>query len=554
MEESSRSDDRCGVLIRTGWEEIKNGRPIAAWSCWRRALAINPEARAAAEALRVLAGAHDLPDSARKEYRFRAMPDLPAVALGDDPHALERALEELTTAAPESAPAWFNLGLIRAWAGKNREAIQALDRAGELDAANDLPRACESWRLAEILRQGAGAETVCDDLSHSLIFEAEDAELVAAVLARVGEVRPLNADIDEVWSREPADSTRLPRALASVIRSGELFRIMSPDPRGVDLLDERLTGALGGEMRNRERMASPLPMPIMDSAIWTARINEPDRMDPSARAQAVRESIEDWFENVWITLPRHALAGLAPREAAERAKLGDRAMEARLTAIVAVREELAARPASVPLYQGYPFDRLRRRLGLEPLDRTTLEAADLSCASQGELRSLAVDRLSVRELEDAFRSSLAFRDDALSSGFARELLKEGVRTRLRILELVAPLVRLAAELGDREAAVAFIDGALVRSGADRGELLAWKGELLARHGEGEAAGASFRTAMEQSPGDCELPLRAAESLAGEGEISRAREFVELAIDLAQAAGDRAALALARRIERSLDAW
>ena len=54
-------------------------------------------------------------------------------------------------------------------------------------------------------------------------------------------------------------------------------------------------------------------------------------------------------------------------------------------AVVCFREQLGNRPSAVRLYQGYPFDRLRRRLGLEPTDPAATDPADLTCASPWEL-------------------------------------------------------------------------------------------------------------------------------------------------------------------------
>ena len=51
-----------------------------------------------------------------------------------------------------------------------------------------------------------------------------------------------------------------------------------------------------------------------------------------------------------------------PRLEASR---GDAVARAKLTAVVRLREQLGNRPSALLLYQGYPFDRLRRRLGLE---------------------------------------------------------------------------------------------------------------------------------------------------------------------------------------------
>ena len=68
---------------------------------------------------------------------------------------------------PTDAHARFNQGICLAWLGRNAEAVAALDLAVQAMADRPSP----TWPstpglLAEVLRQGGGAETLADDLSH----------------------------------------------------------------------------------------------------------------------------------------------------------------------------------------------------------------------------------------------------------------------------------------------------------------------------------------------------------------------------------------------------
>ena len=58
----------------------------------------------------------------------------------------------------------------------------------------------------------------------------------------------------------------------------------------------------------------------------------------------------------------------SPIEASRLADAGDLVLKAKLAGLVLVREQLARRPTAAPVYEGYSFDRLRSRLGLDPLD------------------------------------------------------------------------------------------------------------------------------------------------------------------------------------------
>ena len=60
--------------------------------------------------------------------------------------------------------AWSNRALCLAWLGHNAEAISCLDRVVELRCGTTFDEAVDAWALAEVLRQGAGAEPLADDL------------------------------------------------------------------------------------------------------------------------------------------------------------------------------------------------------------------------------------------------------------------------------------------------------------------------------------------------------------------------------------------------------
>ena len=153
------------MLVRQGWDHLRLQRPLAAWSCWRQALRIKPEDPAATEALEILEASPELPAAARVPLR-------PAVPLGRGKAGgggrpgsrgatcptwsrAAEAFADLTGDDPEDSAAWFNLGLGRAWLGRNVEAIEALDRSVALDAVPRPEAAVASWALAEVLRLGA---------------------------------------------------------------------------------------------------------------------------------------------------------------------------------------------------------------------------------------------------------------------------------------------------------------------------------------------------------------------------------------------------------------
>ncbi len=77
----------------------------------------------------------------------------------------------------------FNYGLCLAWTGQHRPAIACLEQVVSLEADASFNHAVEAWVLAEVLRQGGGAESLCDDLRYACTFPwkpGDTAELEAA--------------------------------------------------------------------------------------------------------------------------------------------------------------------------------------------------------------------------------------------------------------------------------------------------------------------------------------------------------------------------------------
>ena len=444
--------------VHKGWDHLRCQRPIAAWASWNRALRIDPDQKAAQEALEILAAAEDLPAAARAVYRFRP-------PVGDDRRArwdahfrgrdlaeLEAALAafaELAAADPADSSARYNQALALAWLGRNVGAIGALEIVVELDASRDFEAAVGAWMLAEVLRQGGGAEELADDIDYALVVDLEEGRPdPATILESFGEaLHPIIAPIDtgaKIYEfryrpRSAPESGPL-KVGGTFIVSGRTLRFSTPLRDGLSIFWAGLAnwapyetpphtphpqdpalgvilapgtswafqgpgshedGCLADASRGEDR---PLPFPLLDAAVWTFRL--PEGLDDAARRDMSRDRIERYFERQWINLKRHSLsrdpAGLSPIKAAQLAAAGDLATKAKLTAVVRSREQLARRPRVVGLYEGYPFDRLRRRLGLDLVNSASVDPEDLSCASWEEASRLDPDTLDDAQLLDLF--------------------------------------------------------------------------------------------------------------------------------------------------------
>jgi tetratricopeptide (TPR) repeat protein len=243
---------------------------------------------------------------------------------------------------------------------------------------------------------------------------------------------------------------------------------------------------------------------------------------------------------------------LTPLEAARRAARGDVVARARLSAVVRYREQLGARPTHAAIYQGYPFDRLRRRLGLLSHEASdALDADDVSCMGERELDGLDPSALDDHRLADAFTSALALRDDARTARFAAALARRPAPARARLdpEALFAPLVRESLRLGDPEEALDWLKSALADADGPRARAFTvWSAEIHARSGHPEAALRAYQELLERADGDAALALDGAETLLDNGYPDHALPLLLDARTRARRTGDRRTL---RRAEALL---
>jgi hypothetical protein len=588
------------ALVHEGWDHLKAGRPLAARASWQRALRLDGGSPAAAQALATLESAADLPAAARSVYRLRPPSDsarraawdrrlrgLTGAGAGDDEGrggsgdadlaAMADAFGLLATEGPPDPAAWFNRALCLAWLGSNREAVASLDHAVALEATSVPDRAVEAWTLAELLRQGGGAEDLADDVRFSCTIDWDPAE-TAAWLAEFPEIRRLptpqapgtepgpafqveifewpDQQIPESGEARPdrlAPATELPIVLATafVDRSSRMLRLSSPRVDTLQQAEERLLSRIGADAVPRpiggdhgngaratsiRREAAPLPLPFLDADVWTVRI--PGGQDPSRAEDLRREWVEHYYEDIWIHRPRQGLGGLSPLSAAGASNRGNAVIRARLAAIVDFREQLASRPSAQRLYQGYPFDRLRRRLGLEPAEPAAVDPADLSCAAPRELAALDPSALDDHRLAEAVASAAGLRDDSITSPLATELLRRPVPIAgVHLVGAVSPLVRRAMGAGDPDSALGWIERARPLADAHTAELLdLWRAEILARADRPEEALVAFRALIRPDGAGAPIALDAAETQIDNRHFDQARPLLYAARDLSRSNG------------------
>jgi tetratricopeptide (TPR) repeat protein len=521
-------------FVLEGWSHLRLQRPLAAWASWQQDLRVDPDDHAAVEALATLESTAELPAAARAVYRFLTPAD-PARRERWNARLAGEGLEDLGKAAeafgalaaddPTDSDAWLNRALCLAWLGRNTESIACLDRVVVLLAETEPQRAADAWTVAEVLRLGAGAEAEADDLRYvwevdwppgagppDSLFEnwpclqpiamPDDPLSEGKVLAE-GHVyewldRPLPAP--ETAATMRAD--RVPRVIASVIRTPRSLRLSTPDTTGFDRLDDLPFGDVARLLSTSRREATPLPLAWADAALGTFRF--PPGLDENARHELSRGVVEHYFEGRWIHVPRKALGGLSPLEAARASAKGDAVARARLAGVIRFREQLGARPSHAALYLGYPFDRVRRRLGLiAPEESAAIDPDDPSCMSEPELDRVDPAKLDGETLAEAFLSANVLRDDTRTARFAVDLLRRNPPSlaRLGVEEVVAPVVREAIRLGDPDAALDWLERARAAATDERTALTLtiWSAEVLARSGRPDEALAVYQALIATRP-------------------------------------------------------
>lgn len=505
---SDHQEEKALELVRQGWDHLHRERPIAARFCWRLAQRIAPGDPAATQALQALRTSPELPEAARKEWRVRppATDDRQARwgrRIQDGFHDLDRlewaeeAFRDLIAEDPDDHEARFNRALCLAWTGQNAQAIRELRALVARSVRTHPDLAEDAWLLAEVLRAGSGAEAEADDLSHAWVFPIEPGEPTTppvAILRSIAlgpDASRTSARVFEWLDRDLPDPSAdiqaddLPQVLATGIESPGRLRLSSPDPASLEEAADRL-----GPIREQgERTATPLPLHLLDAGLWTFRL--PSGLDLDTRRRLSREAVEHRLESVWIHWPRHGLDGLSPRDAARKAAAGDPEARVMLSAVVRSREELGQRPASAELYGGYPFARLRRRLGL-PIDpnEPAPEPTDLSCASRDELSAIDPARLDDPSLAEAARSAAGLRDDPITERLTEALLDRGpaaIAPAWAILpSLIAAGLRQAIAGDDESAARQWLDRAEAVDPDRSTTYRTWRTEWLASQDDPES--------------------------------------------------------------------
>ncbi len=347
----------------------------------------------------------------------------------------------------------------------------------------------------------------------------------------------------------------LPRVLASVYIDRHGLRLSSPRLETLQRVEELLFQRHEYRAESVRREVAPLPLPFLDADVWTFRT--PREIDRAQADDLRREAVERYYENEWIHRPRQSLGNRSPLDAARAFLQGDLVARAKLAAAVSLREQLGDRPSARGLYHGYPFDRLRRRLGLDLVDSGMVDPADLGCASPAELDQLDAAALDDSLLAEAVQSAAGLADDERTARLAAELLGRNptVMPRVDLAAAVAPLVRRAMSQQRFDSALAWIERARNMADPQTGNKLdIWRAEILTRAGRPESARSIYLDLVTVDAAGALLALDGAETLIDNGHLDQAESLLITAQRPGRSNGtalDRAAHTATPRLSKAL---
>lgn len=537
--------------------EMRRNRPVAARAALAACARLSPGEEEVQQTFDSVFGAESrLPASARKPYALRKPPggtagprrqawDRAIAPAAPRLSELARAFEELTQQEPGDGPAWFNLGLARAWLGDNTAALLALEQYLEREA--DEAAAAEAAALGEVLRCGAGLEDECDYQEYSLIYQFHAVEPVQRLISDWNDSRrliPLPTDQENVLTailleltttglvtvgRPAADAGRMAGYLMIV---GNVLRLAGPlkEPyeRARDEVRQKL--ALGlGDLRERRGPAG------FSEVVTEALIFPVSPADEQEAAARVLEHAGRYYEDTWVQRPRRSLSNITPVDAAGHAKL-----RKKLLGVIQFIQECAA----IGMLRGYDFDRLRRRLGLlGAAPQAASAAGDIAAMGAAELGGLSAEGLSNDELERAYQSAHKLDAQELAAHFAQALVARPAEEGKDRFPFHSFLIQKALRDGEYDTALDRVnEGEKAdcehNGGKRRDDYELFRAQAHAKRGEADAAEDVFRRLIDRGPGNFQTRGKAAETMMGLKQPGKARRFAEEGLAAARKANDR----------------
>jgi hypothetical protein len=539
--------------------ELKLNRPVAARTALQMSLHLRPNEELSQGMEEIFGSKGHLPASARREYTFanppmgisaerRAARDkaLAGAATGKLSDAA-RALDGLAAENPDDAGAQYNLGLVRAWLGDNRGALEALDSYIRLEP--DEGRAASAAALGEVLRFGQGMEDQADYVEHSATFQIRDPQRLFTLLQEWQQEKRLTAVqvrqeegivsgvvLDRaglVTAGAPASS--YPRLGAYLLIARDVLRIWNTSGDALERTRQDLQQRAGPSLSEAHLARGPANFGDVYAEALVFPIGVTDQAEAERQ---VREHVQRYFEETWIHRPLRALNNVPAIDAAGHARL-----RKQLLGVVQFLQECAA---GVP--SAYDFDRLRHKLGLlAPSQAPAASAAgtvDIEAMSTGELAALQPEKLTDEQVEQAYRVAQKLDARELANRFAKAMVARPPQAnRPDRFPWYTHLVQMAQAEGDTQAALQYVDegekaDCEQNEGHRRNDYELRRAQVFTKSGASDNARDVFERLIARAPNELRYRGTAAESMLSLKQGAAALHFAEQGLAKAREKNDR----------------
>ncbi|HLW68104.1 MAG TPA: tetratricopeptide repeat protein [Gemmataceae bacterium] len=544
--------------------ELKRNHPVAARYALDRCRKALPESAELADAFESLFGPGSrLPEAARKDYHFagteasRPVNWKNALSLGRTGKLSEsaKAFEELAKAPKADPLTWYNIGLLKAFIGDNRGALEALEQYVERE--KDEPRAAEAWALAEVVRLGQEMVETADYVQHRMIWQFRDGQAIVGLLQdweQAGRLAGMRSSEEEgvITGLVLQESTGLIGAAApiaaplagSLLILGSTISIWHVNKSTLDQLAQEIqqkAGAGFSDSRNGTLCAN-----FGDVTLEAMMFPTFNRTGDEVVAK-MREYAQEYFEENWPKRTLKTLNGNTPVDAAGHAVLRRRL----LGAILFLQQcfeggaPRVVRDGKLTEEKLYNFDRLRHKLGLDsappPPPAPTIDFTALSAA---DLAGLDRDELTVGQLEQAWRAAVKLDANELARQFVKTIIaRPADPAKPDLFTFYKYLIDQAQTEGDWKSALSLADAGQ-QSDKERNEgkrqhdYELRRGQLYAKQRDADKAEEVFDKLINGAPNELKFRGTAAEAMLGLRKGGKALKFAEAGLAEARKQNNR----------------
>lgn len=529
--------------------EMKLNHPIAAHAAAELALKFNPANDSIRQGIATVFGKENpnLPAPATREYRYKALPEgasgerhtvwdtaLKSAGTGRLTDAI-KAFETLTQGEGAEPAAWFNLGLSHAWAGNNAAGLQALDEY--VAKETEETQAAEAWAMAEVLRFGQGMEDQADLVMHAATLGLRDPRAFVEILGELEkEGRLTGAQINQeqgilraiiLEAPGPALTPELAarqglRAACDVTLMGNFVNLSSTSKESLDKILTPIQQKLGNMMVEPQMHRGPARFSdVLNEGIQFPR-NAATKEEAEER---IRDSIQKFFEEVWIHRPLKSLNGVPPVDA-----VGHGVLKKKLRGLLQFTRECIE-------MTGYPydFDRVLRKLGLlegAPAPSQEGGAVDIASLGAAELAGLATDSLSTPDLDLAYQTAMKLDARELAGKFASLLVaRPSYAERRDRFPLYQLLIQQSLSQGNLDSALDLVnegesDDCTNNEGRRRNEFELRRAQVHAKRGEYDQAADVYDRLISRVPTEWNYRINAAETMLSAKQKDKAMKFAK----------------------------